>query len=338
MDVTRQSKYDNPFIAILTGLSDLFRRKKPELSLEGLPDLHGKKVLITGASSGLGLATAVQMAIRGAEVIMAVRSGIPSKGIEVKTRSGSDKVHMIYLDLMDLGSIENFAKEIKNRFGHIDVFISNAAMVAKEGRETKYGLDQMFVVNYFAKFILVKALIRHGCLEVPAPGKPRIVIVASESHRNAAAFDWEGFGRFSPYGISRAVSIYGYYKLLLLTMANELARRLNTDGMVRCPVLALCPGPVNSNIAREAPALFQPLLRLVFSMFFSSPEKASQPVVYLAAAKELEARTMEYLFMMNKKEMDPKATDPENGQRLWDLTEQLYKDITDQVRGAKNMK
>jgi NAD(P)-dependent dehydrogenase (short-subunit alcohol dehydrogenase family) len=335
MGANRQSKYDNPFIAIFTGLSDLFRRKKPALSLEGLPNLDGKRVLITGASSGLGLATAVQLAARGAQVIMAVRSGIPEKGIEVQKRSGSGKVHMIYLDLLDLESIDNFAKEITRRFGQIDVFISNAAMVAREGRGTKYGLDQMFVVNYFAKFVLINALIRHGCLDLAGVRRPRIIIVASESHRNAGAFDWEGFGRFEPYGIGRAVSMYGYYKLLLLTMANELARRLNPDGVVQCPVLALCPGPVNSNIAREAPALFQPLLRAVFSLFFSSPEKASQPVVYLAAAEEMEGKPMEYLFMMNRKAMDAKATDPENGKRLWDLTEQLYIEITDHATGHR---
>ena len=88
-------------------------------------------------------------------------------------------------------------------------------------------------------------------------------------------------------------------------------------------VSALCPGPVNSGIAREAPALFQPLLRLVFSLFFRSPHKACRPVVYLAATTETEGKPMDYLFLMQRKEMDPKATDPDHGRKLWEMTEQL---------------
>jgi hypothetical protein len=88
-------------------------------------------------------------------------------------------------------------------------------------------------------------------------------------------------------------------------------------------ISALCPGPVNSNIAREAPALFQPLLKLVFRLFFRSPKKACRPVVYLAASQETEGRAMDYLFLMQRKKMDEKATDPDNGRQLWELTEDL---------------
>jgi len=122
------------------------------------------------------------------------------------------------------------------------------------------------------------------------------------------------------------VAMYGYYKLLLVTMASELSRRLNGRAPGAGPaasVFALCPGPVNTNIAREAPRVFQPLLRLVFSIFFRSPRVACRPVVYLAASPEMEGRTGEYLFLMQRKGMDGKATDPENGKLLWELSEAL---------------
>ena len=322
-DHSRKAKYQSPLRATLTGISDLFERSGDQVSLEGLPSMEGKKVLVTGASSGLGLATCVELAHRGAQVIMAVRSGIPEKGELVKRRSGSDKVDMIPLDLANISSLGTFARELKDRFGMPDVLICNAAMVAKQGRPLKEGLDEMFVVNYFAKFLLINELLREGLPDSTKSSLPRIIFVASESHRNPPQFDWEGFGIYKPYGIRESVAMYGYYKLLLLTMANELSRKLNPDPEVACSVFALCPGPVNSNIAREAPRIFQPLLKLVFGIFFRSPKKACRPVIYLAASEAMEGQTGHYMFLMQKKEMDEKATDPQNGRRLWELSEQL---------------
>lgn len=322
----RTEKYNSPVKAIFTGVGDLFK-KQEGLSLQDLPSMEGKKVLITGASSGLGYATAVDLARRGAHVIMAVRSGIPGKGEAVKKASGSEKVDMIHVDLSDLGSLGTLCGEIRERFGLLDLVICNAAMVARISRPVKEGLDEMFVVNYFAKFIMLNRLVKEGLLNQKGESLPRIIIVASESHRNPAGYDWEGFGTYKNYGIRESVAMYGYYKLLLLTMASELSRRLNPGGEVKCSVFALCPGPVNSNIAREAPGLFQPLLKLVFGIFFRSPRKAMQPVVYLAASGEVEGRTGTYLFLMQEKEMDCKATDPENGERLWKLSQALTERI-----------
>ena len=330
---SRTDSYNSPAKAILTGISDLFKKPAASLSLQGLPPMNGRKVLITGASSGLGFATAVELAGRGARVIMAVRSGIPHKGEAVKKASGSEKVHMMHLDLSDLGSLKSFCRAIKEQFGLLDLIICNAAMVAHTSRPVKEGLDEMFVVNYFAKFLLLRETLKGGLLNDRGRQLPRIIIVASESHRNTPEFDWEGFGSYRPYGIKQSVAMYGYYKLLLLTLANELSRRLNPDGEVECSVFALCPGPVNSNIAREAPVLFHPLLKLVFGIFFRSPKKACKPVIYLASSKELEGRTGVYLFLMQEKNMDEKAVDPENGKRLWELSEQLTNQIMKEQDG-----
>lgn len=126
--------------------------------------------------------------------------------------------------------------------------------------------------------------------------------------------------------MAKTVERYGYYKLLLTTFARELERRLNKE-KIDYSVFALCPGPVNSNIAREAPAIVQPLMKLVFKLFFSSPEKAAEPVVYLSASKEEEGKAHDYLFLMSRKEVDEKSADPENGKRLWDMTEKLISDL-----------
>jgi len=326
----RTDRYKSPVTAIFTGVSDLFKHSDHQLDINDLPRLDKKRVLITGASSGLGLATAVELARLGAHVIMAVRSGIPQKGEEVKRRSGSNRVDMIRLDLADLESLESFTKEALERFGPVDIIICNAAMVANRSRPLKQGLDEMFVVNYFAKFLLVNRIAERSLLNRSGADLPRIIFVTSESHRNPSVFDWDGFGTYQPYGIKQSVAMYGYYKLLLVTLANELSRRMNPGGKVHCSVFALCPGPVNSNIAREAPRLFQPMLKLVFGIFFRSPRKACHPVLYLAASRKLEGTTGTYLFLMQEKEMDQKAVDPQNGKRLWELSDRLKKQISNQ--------
>lgn len=319
----RRDKYKTPVRAILTGISDLFRSPDEQVRLEDSDRLDGKKVMITGAGSGLGFATAVELAKRGADVIMALRSGIPEKGEEVKKLSGSSRVSTIPIDLSNPDSFNPFTDELKRRFGRLDILICNAAIVARNSRALKEGLDEMFMVNYFAKFLLVNELIEGGLLDINGESIPRIIFVASESHRNPGSFDWAGFGKYEPYGIRKSVFMYGYYKLLLLTMSIELSRRLNREDRVRCSVFALCPGPVNSKLAREAPRMFQPLLKLVFRIFFRSAEKACRPVVYLAASPDLEGKPMEYLFLMQRKPMDDEALDPVNGSRLWSMSEKL---------------
>jgi hypothetical protein len=83
---------------------------------------------------------------------------------------------------------------------------------------------------------------------------------------------------------------------------------------------------MNTNIAREAPLVFQPLLKLVFRIFFRSTKVAVQPLIYFAASPAVQGKTIDYLFLMQRKDMDAKATDKENGQKLWQLSESLLND------------
>lgn len=321
---SKTKKYDSPLQATVSGILDLFKKRESVGSLNSTENLTGKKVLITGSSSGLGLAVAKQLAALDAEVIMVVRSGIPEKGEEVKKASGNDKIKMLHVDLSDFKSIQNLISEVKSKIGKLDVLICNAAVVVSEARKTEAGLDEMFTVNYLSKFVLVNGLLKHDCFNTTRKDIPRIIFVSSESHRNPKAFEWDTFGEFQEHKMAKTVERYGYYKLLMTTFSRELERRLNAD-KINYSVFALCPGPVNSNIAREAPKMVQPVMKLVFKMFFSSPEKAAEPVVYLTASKELEGKPTDYLFLMSRRPIDDNASSPENGKRLWELTENLLK-------------
>jgi len=285
--------------------------------------MSGKTVMITGASSGLGFAVAKRIAMAGAKVIMAVRSGIPEKGEAIKTLSGNDQIYMYHVDLLDFGSIKSLVSKLKMDDIKIDILISNAAMVPLKSRKTPQGLEEMFMVNYLAPFYLINGLLEHGLIKTPGS---RIIIVSSESHRNPESFDWENFGKYREYGIGETVARYGYFKLLLTTFGNELNRRQKAEGK-NISVKLLCPGPVNSNIAREAPGWMQPLLKGVFSIFFKSPKKASDPVIYFASAKVDELDSVDYLFLMQPKPMDEKAISAENGKIIWDKSERLIREL-----------
>ncbi len=139
-------------------------------------------------------------------------------------------------------------------------------------------------------------------------------------------FAWESFGKYEDYRINETVSRYGYSKLLLTTFGIELASRLNREGD-KTQVRMLCPGPVNSKIAREAPDWMHPLLRIVFAIFFKSPQKASDPILYFATESSKDANPIGYLFLMHPREMDLKAYDDKNRKRLWEMSEILIKGL-----------
>jgi len=346
METNKQKKYNNPFTATLTGITDLFKKQIPAGELKPADRLDGKTVLVDGSSSGLGFAIAVDVARRGASVIMACRSGIPEQGEKVKKLSGNQDVYMVQVDFADIISIKKLVAKLKNELlpsfnggRGIDVLICNAGIVPRQSRKTPQGLEQMFMVNYFSKFVFVNLLLEKKCfanqgienedqrLKIKDQKKeiPRIIFVASESHRNPEKFNWHEFGIYRDYSIGKSIELYGYYKLLLTTFSRELSRRLNCEGPTSISVFSMCPGPVNSNIAREAPKVFIPLLKLVFGIFFKSPAKAAVPIVYLATSQDVEGKSFDYLFLMSRKEIDEKANDENNGAILWKLSEDLLK-------------
>lgn len=317
-----KGKYDSPFKATLKGITDLYGKKTRSVVMPENINLEGKTVLITGSSAGLGFAAANRIAQAGANLIMAVRSGIPEKGEEIKKATGNLNISMYHIDLLDFESINSMLENIEKDGIKVDILISNAAMVPLKSRQTPQGLEEMFMVNYLAPFYLINQLILRNIIKTASS---KIIIVSSESHRNASDFEWKKFGKYDEYGIKETVSRYGYYKLFLTTFANELSRRISAQNY-QIPIRVLCPGPVNSNIAREAPGWMQPILKGVFSLFFKSPQKASDPIMYFVSENNARKK-IDYLFLMQPKAMDEKAVNEANGLKLWEVSERLIKKL-----------
>lgn len=316
--------YQNPVTATLTGIVNAFKKQEKIGVLKDSDRVDGRTCLITGANSGLGFALAVELAKRGGKIIMACRSGIPEAGERVKKLSGSESVQMKRIDLSDLTSIDSLVEELKEENIKVDLLISNAATVPSKARKTKQGLETMFVVNYLAKFVLLNRIWKENLINLS--NKPRIIFISSESHRSPNPLEFKTLGDYREFAMSKVVAYYGYYKLALTTFARELSRRINKEGNL-ISVHTICPGAVNSNIAKEAPSWVQPLLKLTFAIFFQSPRKAALPVIYLAASKQIETRNDIYLHMFTEKEPDSKAKDEAEGKKLWDRSNYLLDSV-----------
>jgi NAD(P)-dependent dehydrogenase (short-subunit alcohol dehydrogenase family) len=327
--------HSNPVTAVLSGLLDQ-RSKDPKVARvpHGVR-LDGRTCLVTGANSGLGKAIAIRLAARGAHVIMACRSGIPEAGQDVRAASGSDKVEMIEVDLSDFDSMTAFCDQLRDQNVTLDVAVFNAGVVPVISRQSKHGLELMFAVNFLAKFVLLNRLLHDGVIpnavfghNSRAEDPPRVIFVSSETHRSSIPIDFDTFGEPVEYGVSDGVKYYGLSKLHLTTYFQELSRRLNPGGNGDNPdvcVHALCPGAINSNMAREAPTWLKPILKPVMALFFQSPEKASVPVDYLVASSEMGGKTGEYMHMLWIKDPSEASMDLENGALLWGKTEELLR-------------
>jgi NAD(P)-dependent dehydrogenase (short-subunit alcohol dehydrogenase family) len=185
--------------------------------------IDGKTCLVTGANSGLGYAIAVDLARRGGKVIMAQRRYVEEAETRARRDSQSDKVTGAYLDLSKIKTIHAFVEMLHKEHIRLDIIILNAGVALPKARKTDSGLEEMFLVNYLSNFILLHLLLRDHL-----PGNsgviPRIIFVSSDSHQGASSIDFDEFGKYFDYGVSKGINYYSYYKLVLNTLAIEFSQ------------------------------------------------------------------------------------------------------------------
>lgn len=299
----------NAWSATFHGIVDRVRNRAPELPLDDAERLDGKTALVTGSNRGLGLGIAQALVGRGARVVAACRSGLDQLGARLGASADPRP-----LDLADLASVERLIDSLARDRVALDVVVFNAGVVAREARVTRDRLDETFQVNFLANVLLARRLFEHGLLRAGA----RLVFVSSELHRSAPPIDFARLGAARSWGLRQAVAEYGASKLLVETWAHELARRARAAA-----VHTMCPGAVDTDVAREAPEWSKPLLAIVMRAFFQRPGEAARPVVFLAASRTLDGETGVYLHARRRKERGERARDPAAGARLWDESERL---------------
>jgi retinol dehydrogenase-14 len=273
--------------------------------------LQGKNVLITGASSGIGWATAAELARRGATVILVCRSLQAGRSAIDRIRRGDGgDVHLLPADLSTCTAVRGLAREFLARFDRLDVLLNNAAVLTPRRQVTAEGLELQFAVNHLAPFLLTHLLL--DALRWSAPA--RVVNVASTAHsRGVIDFeDLQGELRYAGW------QTYANTKLANILFTYELARRLEGSGVT---ANCLHPGVVATGLVRRYRFLgaVMPLAR----PFLKSPQQGARTPVYLASSADVEGVTGRYFKDCQPIGTTPVSMDQELQRRLWEVSAKL---------------
>lgn len=293
-------------------------------STEHIPDQDGRIFVVTGANSGLGLATTRAVARKGARVILAVRD--EDKGrravAQITAERPDARLEVRRLDLTDTASIHTFADRLKSDGVRPDVLVNNAGVMAPPRTLTAEGVELQFAANHLGHFALTGLL-----LEAMTDGDdPRVVTVTSANHRRARIFfdDPTGERSYSPMGH------YNQSKLAGAVFGYALHRRLTAAGSPVRSVLAH-PGYTATGLQTSAPVA---RVRLLFGRLLlplaQSPDQGALPQLYAATAPDARGGALygpdgpgELRGAPRQVELARRATDPQTADRLWHLSGQL---------------
>jgi NAD(P)-dependent dehydrogenase (short-subunit alcohol dehydrogenase family) len=281
--------------------------------------LKGKTVVITGANTGIGKETALDLATRGARVIMACRNLIKAEAAlkEVVEKSRNKDVVVKHLDLASLKSVRDFAEDINNSEPRLDVLINNAGVAyLAELTKTQDGFEMTMGVNHLGHFLLTNLLLE--LLKKSAPS--RIVIVASSAHRFVGKeLDLENlnselsYSRFYPYFNS---------KLANILFNKELARHLKGSGVT---VNSLHPGVIigEAELLRHFPSFLQTTVSFLTNPFGKTAKQGAQTSIYLAMSEDVEGVSGSYFKDCAVTEPSAPAQDDVMAKKLWDVSQEL---------------
>jgi NAD(P)-dependent dehydrogenase (short-subunit alcohol dehydrogenase family) len=273
--------------------------------------------MVTGATSGLGLATARQLAALGATVVVVGRDAAKCAAVaaSISSRSAAGAVDWLVADFADQGAVQRLAAEADERHSRIDVLVNNAGATYPKRGLTPEGVELTLAVNHLAPFLLTTLLLHRLRESAPA----RVVNVSSVAHENAR-FNFDDPAMERGY---RPFAAYGRSKLANLWFTYELARRLDGSGVT---VNAVHPGLVRTALGDHSGALRRAgwrLLHVAYRKHSISPEEGAAAITRLATARELEEVSGRYFVGRRPAESSPASRDPAAAARLWALSEEL---------------
>ncbi|GAB4193160.1 MAG: SDR family oxidoreductase [Roseiflexaceae bacterium] len=277
--------------------------------------LQGRVCLVTGATSGMGKATAAALARQGATVILVARDqrrGEQTRD-EIRASSGNPRVELLLADLSSQAAIHGLVAAFKQRHRELHVLVNNAGGLFFERQTTQEGLEMTFAVNHMAYFLLTNLLL--DVLTASAPA--RIINIASNAE-SAGRIDFDDLqhARRRPFNSFNA---YAQSKLANLLFTYELAGRLQGSGVT---VNAVRPGPVATNFGAGGRGLFR-LFPLIFRTIGQSAEQGAQTAIYLASSPEVEGVTGKVFYHCKEVQPSHQARDVALQQRLWQASEEL---------------
>jgi NAD(P)-dependent dehydrogenase (short-subunit alcohol dehydrogenase family) len=286
-----------------------------------LKDMHDTVCVVTGANSGIGKATATELARLGARVVMVCRDKARGRDAQAEIRAAADLAHPSREDTVDLliadlsvqEEVYHLGETIRADYNRLDVLVNNAGVFRETREETVDGVEITFAVNHLAPFLLTHLVLPRLKDTAGRTGQARVITVSSEAHRGAS-IDFDDLNAERGYN---ALQAYGQSKLANILFTHELARRLRGEGVL---VNAVHPGVVNTNIWRGSGWISR--IARLFSWLYKRPEEGARSVVYLAASPEVE-ETGQYFKETEVVNPSPEAYDEKAAARLWRVSRKM---------------
>ncbi|NJM06486.1 SDR family oxidoreductase [Candidatus Gracilibacteria bacterium] len=275
--------------------------------------VQGKTILITGATSGIGKITALELARQGALVVMMVRNAAKGEAVrsEIVRQTGNDRVELLVADLAALADVRRAAAEFKTRHTRLDVLVNNAGLFLNSRKESADGYEATFAINHLAHFLLTELLRDTLIASTPA----RVVTVSSEAHQ-AGHINFDNLHESRNYSGWRA---YANSKLANVLFAYGLARRLAGSGVTSN---ALHPGFVATGFGDGNGSFFDFAFKLI-RPFAKTPEQGAATSIYLAAAAEVAGITGEYYVDSAPRRSNRESYDQVVQDKLWQVSATL---------------
>ena len=282
-------------------------------------DTQGRVVVVTGASAGIGKATARMLAASGWNVIGIGRDAARSQAAEAEIRAAAApeaSVRFLRGDFTEMRDVKRVAAEIAQATDRLDGLINNAGGVRDKLYMTSEKLEAMFAANHMAPFLLTRELmpLLKRTAAVRQAGSVRVIAVSSSGHMACPGMNWDDLNMLGNFSTGGA---YCQAKLANILFTRALARRAAADGVV---AQSMHPGRIASNFASHGDAAMQSYMANAQT---AQPDEPARTLVWMAESEEAGRKAGRYFYDMREETPAPQALDDTAAQRLWEESEAI---------------